>query len=195
MSERLPSERTTLSYIYRPIDGFLGLVAQIGAVALVALVVITMYDVLTRYFGIPKFAGLNSTMVQESEYWAHTILFSTAIAYGLTRQTHVRIDLIRDLMPRRMKYLMEVIGLFLFLGPFAVIGTIYCYSYAMKSFVDNEISPSTIGLTNIWILKSFLVVMFVLLLLAAVSQLLKSMDGLLGNLSEEEEARVLGGGH
>lgn len=187
--------KTALSPIYNTLDWVLAWAARFGAVAMVALIAITMYDVLTRYFSIPKFAGLNSTMVQESEYWAHGILFALVMGYGLTKQVHVRIDLLRDIMPRKVQYAMEIFGILIFLVPFAYIGTIYCYTYAVKSFVDGEVSPSTVGLTNIWLLKSTLVMMFGLLLVAGVSQFLKAIDGLLGNLSAENETRVLGGGH
>lgn len=187
--------KSALSPIYNSIDGLLAWFARIGAIAMVALVAITMYDVMTRYFSIPKFPGLNSTMVQESEYWAHGFLFTFLMGYGITRQVHVRIDLVREIMPRKIKYAMELFGILIFLIPFSYIGLIYCYDYAVKSFVDGEVSPSTVGLSNIWLLKSSLVIMFGLLLLAGISQLLKAVDGLLGNLSAHDEEHLLGGGH
>lgn len=188
-------KKTTLSPIYNAMDWLLAWMARIGAVAMVALIAITMYDVLTRYFSIPKFEGLNSTMVQESEFWAHGILFALVMGYGLTKQVHVRIDLVRDMMPRKIQYAMEIFGILVFLVPFSFIGMIYSYDYALKSFVDGEISPSTVGLTNIWLLKSTLVLMFGLVLLAGISQFLKAIDGLRGNLSTDEETHLLGGGH
>lgn len=185
--------KPALSRIYNTLDLLLAWAARIGAVAMVALIAITMYDVMTRYFSIPKFAGLNSTMVQESEYWAHGILFALLMGYGFTKQVHVRIDLVRDIMPRKVQYVMEMLGILIFLIPFAFIGTIYCFDYAVTSYVDGEISASTVGLTNLWLLKSTLVMMFGLMLLAGVSQFLKAVDGLLGNLTAEQEISVLGG--
>lgn len=189
------SNKTALSPIYLNIDRLLSWIARLGAVAMVALVTITMYDVLTRYFSIPKFGNLNSTMLQESEYWAHAILFSLVMAYGMTRQVHVRIDLVRDMMPVKVKYAMEIFGIAVFLLPFSYISARYCFDYALKSYVDGEISASTVGLTNLWILKSMIFIMFSTLFLAGISQLLKAIDGLLGNLTERDETRVLGGGH
>jgi len=191
----MTSAHTALSRIYRPIDALLGFVARVGSVAMVLLVSITMYDVSTRYLGVPKFAGLNSTMVQESEYWAHAFLFALVIGYGYTRQAHVRIDLVRDLMPVRMRYVMELIGIVTLLMPFATISVYYCFQYALKSYVDGEVSPSTNGLTNFWILKSSLVALFGLLMLAGISQALKCIDGLRGKLPAETMREVLGGEH
>lgn len=173
----------------------LKVIAGIGGAAMLALVCITVYDVMTRYTGLPKFAGLNSTMVQESEYWAHTVLFSLVMAYALTRQAHVRIDLVRDAMPTRAKYCLEMFGILFFLLPFSAIAARYTYNYVYISWRDAEVSPSTVGLTNFWIIKSMLLVMFVLLFVAGVSQLLKCIDGLRGKLGSDEERRVLGEGH
>ena len=197
---------TGLSRIYRSIDRFLHVVAVLGSVAMVALVMITMYDVITRYTDLPKdviaavpglgfLEGMNSTMVQEAEYWAHGILFCLFLGYGFTRQVHVRIDLVRDMMPTRVKYWLELIGIIVFLLPFAYISFRYSIDYAVKSFTSHEISPSTNGLTNFWIFKSFMVAMFALLLLAGLSQALKCIDGLRNRLSDAESDRVLGSGH
>lgn len=187
--------RTALSRIYRPIDALLKVIAYIGCVAIVLLVSITMYDVSTRYLGVPKFGGINSTMLQESEYWAHGFLFALVIGYGYTRQAHVRIDLVRDLLPRRGKLLMEIFGILALLLPYALIGTWYCFKYALKSYVDGEVSPSTNGLTNFWILKATLPTMFFLVLLAGISQLLKCIDGLMHVLDQETETSLVGGSH
>ncbi len=186
---------TALSRIYKPIDSLLKVIAYIGCVAIVLLVSITMYDVSTRYLGVPKFAGLNSTMVQESEYWAHAFLFALVIGYGYTRQSHVRIDLVRDMLPRRGKLIMEIFGILVLLMPYALIGTWYCFKYALKSYIDGEVSPSTNGLTNFWILKSTLPTMFFLILLAGISQLLKCIDALMHTLDPDTERSLTGGGH
>lgn len=187
--------QTGLSPIYNSIDRFLRLLANVGCIAIVCLTLITVYDVLTRYFSIPKFPGLNSTMVQESEFWAHTILFATVMAYALIRQVHVRIDLVRDMFSSRGKYILEILGILIFLIPFSYISARYCFDYMMTSYRSGEVSPSTIGLTNLWILKSMLVVMFGSLILAGISQLLKCIDGLRGLLDEQDTHRVIGGSH
>jgi len=187
--------RSRLSVIYRSIDSILKICARIGSVFMVALVCITMYDVSTRYLSLPKFAGLNSTMVQESEYWAHAFLFTLVIGYGYTQQAHVRIDLVRDLIGDKGKYILELIGIVVLLLPMASLATYYCYGYAYKSFIDAEVSPSTNGLSHFWILKSSLVIMFGLLVLAGISQGLKCIDGLRGRLESVDAKSVLGGGH
>ena len=177
------------------IDRLLAGVAKIGAWAGLALVLVVMYDVISRYFGVPKPFGLNSTQIQESEYWLHTVLFSLVIGYAYTKQTHVRIDLVRERLRVRTRLLIEFLGCTFLLIPFTVVALYYQFLYARASFLEGEASKSVIGLTNIWILKSFLVAMFILLLLAAISQLIKSLAGYLGKLPEDTVTEIAGKEH
>lgn len=175
------------------IDSVLGVIAKIGAWMGLLLVLLVCYDVITRYFGVPKAFGLNSTQLQESEYWLHTFLFSLMIGYAYTRQAHVRIDLLRDRLPLRVKYLIEMVGIVVFLMTYVVIGTWFTFNYVHQSFLEGEVSKSTIGLSHIWVLKAFLPTMFVLLGLAGISQLIKATAGFSGKLPQERIASVVGG--
>ncbi len=182
----------TLSAI---IDRVLGFVARMAAWAGFLLACLIVYDVITRYFGVPKPFGLNSTKIQEFEYWLHTFLFSLLIGYAYTRQAHVRIDLIRDHLPIKMKYVLEILGCLFLLIPFTLMAIYYCFNYVQASYEEGEVSKSVIGLSHIWILKSALPALFILLLLAGVSQLIKSIAGLRGYLPVEKVAETLGGDH
>ncbi len=175
------------------IDRVLAFVARIGAWAGMLLVLVVCYDVGSRYFGLPKPFGLNSTMVQESEYWLHTALFSLVMGHAYIRQAHVRIDLVRERLPLKVRYAIEIFGIVFFLLSYVAVAVWYTGEYAFSSFQEHEVSSSTIGLSNLWILKSFLPLMFILVGLAGVSQLIKSVAGLIGRLPPEKVAETLGG--
>lgn len=179
----------------RAIDRIVAFFATIGGWLGFALVLVVCYDVITRYFGVPKPAGLNSTMIQEFEYWLHSGLIVFAIGYAYTRNAHVRIDLLRDNFSARTKYVIEAIGISLALIPYSLIGFWLSWPFVKQSFISGEISKSQTGLGSLWIVKAGLLVLFVLLLMAAVSQLIKALAGASGNLPPEEEAKMLGGGH
>ena len=175
------------------IDRVLTAIAKVGMWFGLALVLVVCYDVLSRYFGVAKPFGLNSTMVQESEYWLHTFLFATFIGFTYIKQGHVRIDLVRDRLPIKVKYIIEIFGCLAFLIPYAAIATWYCYEYAHASFLEGEASKSVIGLSHIWLLKAALPLMFLLAGLAGISQLIKSLAGFMGQLPEKRIAETLGG--
>ncbi|RMF02006.1 MAG: TRAP transporter small permease subunit [Alphaproteobacteria bacterium] len=177
------------------IDAFLERIARLGAIAGLMLAFVVVFDVVTRYFGVPKPFGLNSTQVQEFEYWLHTVLFSLVIGYAYVVQGHVRIDLIRDRLSLRAKYILEIIGCVLFLIPFCLVALRYHVAYAYASFLEGEVSKSVIGLTHLWILKSFLPLLFLLLLMAALSQLIKAVAGLTGDLPADKIAATVGSSH
>lgn len=163
------------------IDRVLAFFATIGGWLGALLVVVVCYDVITRYFGVPKPFGLNSTMVQESEYWLHSYLIVLVVGYAYIRNAHVRIDLVREHLAPRVKCWIEAIGVLLFLAPYSIIGVWLAWPYTVTSFNQGEISKSQIGLSNIWILKGGMVVLFVLLFLAAVSKLIKAISGIVGD--------------
>lgn len=170
--------------VSRAIDRLLWLIAKFGAWCAVLLVAVVTYDVFTRYFGVPKVFGLTSTMLQESEYWLHSFLIVLAVGYAYTKQSHVRIDLIRESLSERAKHLIEITGILLALIPYSFLGAWLSWPYVVRSYTSGEISKSQTGLTDLWILKSGLIILFVLIGLAGISQLIKSIAGLAGKLPE-----------
>jgi len=175
------------------IDRFLGVVARIGGWFAVALILMVVWDIITRKYGLPRGFGINATQLQEAEYWAHTILFALVIGYAYRRQAHVRIDLLRDRVPLKGKYLIEVAGCLLFLIPYCLVALYFTFNYTVSSFQENEVSKSVIGLSHIWILKAFIPALYALLGLAGISQLIKSLAGLTGNLPDEMIPETIGG--
>ena len=179
----------------RIIDHALRLIARIGGWLGAVLVTVVVYDVVTRYFGVPKIWGLTSTKIQESEYWLHSFLIVLVVGYAYTRQSHIRIDLIRERLPDRTKYWIEAIGISIALIPYSVLGAWLAWPYTVQSYVSDEISKSQTGLSDIWILKSGLIVLFVLMGLAGLSQLIKAVAGIAGRLPAEMRDETIGAGH
>jgi TRAP-type mannitol/chloroaromatic compound transport system permease small subunit len=107
----------------------------------------------------------------------------------------VRIDLIRENLSDRAKYMIEVTGILLALIPYSFLGAWLSWPYVVRSYTSGEISKSQTGLTDLWILKSGLIILFVLIGLAGISQLIKSLAGLTGRLPEDLKATTIGGGH
>lgn len=156
------------------IDRVLSWFGKLGAWCGLLLILVVCFDVITRYFGVPKPFGWNSTQLQESEYWLHAFLFMFMIGWAYSRQAHVRIDLVSDLLPRKVKLVIEMIGASIFLFGFVILGAWYTGKYAYTSILNDESSKSVLGLSNVWILKSALFLMFVLMAFAAISQFIKS---------------------
>lgn len=177
------------------IDRVLAAFGRAGAWAGFLLVVVVCYDVVTRYFGVPKPFGLNSTQIQESEYWLHAYLFSLVIGYAYIKQAHVRIDLIRDRVALKSKFLIEILGCLFFCIPYAILTAYLSVGYFMQSYSSGEASKSVIGLSHIWLLKISMPIMFTLLALAGISVLFKAIAGYAGALPDEMVAETVSSDH
>jgi len=179
------------------VERVLTVFAKIGAWLGLALVLVVCFDVVTRKLGVNKeqVFGFNSTQVQETEYWLHTLLFSLTLGWAYLRQAHVRIDLLRERLSRRTQYIIEILGGLFFLLPYAAIGTFYCARYTYVSYLENEVSNSTIGLSHLWLLKSLMPIMFILLGFAGLAVIFKALAGLAGRLPDDMISETIGGGH
>ena len=187
-------------FLLRLSDGLRVIVDQMGKWAswlILPLVLITCFDVIIRkaqirgendelLFGIQYWLVNNvsswfgSTMLQELEWHFHTGLFALVLAYGYIWNTHVRVDLVRETLSFRRKAWIELIGITFFLLPFCAVTAYFAFDYAYTSFLQNEISASTVGLTHRWIIKSVLLLGFILVMFAGVSVWLQTFYALFG---------------
>lgn len=180
-------------WLSRFIDRMLAIIAGLGGWCIVALVVVVCYDVVTRYFGVPKVFGLTSTILQEGEYWLHSFAIVLCVGYAYIRQTHVRIDLVRENLPERAKLWIEAVGCAVMLIPYAILGAWMSYPYVYRSWSLGELSRSGNGINQAWVLKSGLIVLFVLIGLAGLSVFIKAVAGLTGHLPEGKRDEVING--
>ena len=172
------------------------------------LVLITCFDVIIRkltwrnedggiLFGLQYYLVNNvsewfgSTLLQELEWHLHTGLFALVLAYGYIYNTHVRVDLVRETLAFRKKAWIEFLGITVFLIPFCAITTYFAFDYAYTSFLQGEISASTVGLSNRWIIKSVLVVGLLLVLCAGFAVWLQTFMVLFGDPSRRYDLMTL----
>ena len=88
-----------------------------------------------------------STVLQELEWHFHAALFTLVLGYGVVYNTHVRIDLIRDNLAFRKKAWLEFVGLTFFMMPYCAIVIYFAFDYVHSSYMINETSASTVGLS------------------------------------------------
>jgi TRAP-type mannitol/chloroaromatic compound transport system permease small subunit len=154
---------------------FVDLVGRFGSWLFIPMILITVMDVILRKIGVQYWlivhAGrmFDSTVLQELEWHFHTGLFTLVLGYGYIWNTHVRVDLIRENLAFRKKAWLEFFGLTFFLLPYCAIVIYFAFVYAYDSYMMNEISASTVGLTHRWIIKSVLVFGLLVIVVAGVS--------------------------
>lgn len=132
-----------------------------------ALVLVMVAVVLLRYgFGIGNIA------LQESLTYLHGSLFMLGIAYTLAEDEHVRVDVFYARFSPRTKAWVNLLGTMFLLLP--VCGVIFGLSlhYVYMSWHELEGSANG-GLPFVYLLKSLLLVLPVLLVIQAIAELLR----------------------
>lgn len=179
------AERPLALRVARMLEGFVDGVGRVGSWFIVPVVLITCFDVIARKAVWTNSEGMregiqiwlvenlgrtfDSTVMQEMEWHAHTALFALVLAYGYIKNTHVRVDLVRERLHFRTKAWLEMIGLTIFLFPFVLTILYFSSIYAYDSFMQGESSASQVGLSHRWIIKSVLVFGLFTVLMAGVA--------------------------
>jgi TRAP-type mannitol/chloroaromatic compound transport system permease small subunit len=154
--------------------------------------------------------AVSQNQVTEVQWYLFSLLFFFSFAYILKHGVNVRVDFLYAKWSPRRRALIDTLGTLLFLIPFCLLG-IYvtiapvvfsygCFSNAPVDDIfrflssltctgDPEMSSDPGGLPRHWI-KQFIIIAFVLLLLQAVSQLIKYLAILTNHPEVEAEIRA-----
>ena len=190
--EECPTSIRLAERLRRFVDG----VGRFGSWMILPVVLITCMDVLARkirwvsnegsqesvqLFLVENFGRIfESTILQELEWHFHTALFALVLGYGYIWNTHVRVDLVRETLHFKKKAWLEFLGLTVFLIPYTSIVIYFAAIYAVDSYNMNEISASTVGLTQRWIIKSVLAFGLITALIAGIAVWLQTVCVLWG---------------
>lgn len=150
------------------------------------MVIVTFLVVVLRYVFNLGWIGM-----QESITYMHALVFMLGAAYTLKRDGHVRVDILYREMSPRKKAWVDLIGALFLLTPTFLFILIASWDYVQASWHVLEASPEAGGLPLVFLLKTAIPVMAVLMLLQGLSQALTSVLVISGKATAE----VLSGHH
>ncbi len=155
------------------------LLGRIVAWLIIAMVVITFFNVVMRY-------GFNFGLIaiQESVVYFHSIVFMIAIAYTYKHNGHVRVDIFYSKFSPYKKAWTDLLGTILLLVPFCIYLIAASFEYAYNSWSLLEGSREAGGLPLVFILKSLIPIMPLLLLLQGISTICRCLITLTSKHSE-----------
>jgi TRAP-type mannitol/chloroaromatic compound transport system permease small subunit len=139
------------------------------------LVAVVVLQVVLRY-GF----GQGSVMIEELQWHIYAVGFMIGLSYCADVDRHVRVDALAERWPLRTRAWIELLGLALFLLPFAIIIAYEGVPYAKSAYDFGEVSAAPSGLPYRWVLKSFIAIAFALLALTAFSRLTRCTTLLFG---------------
>ena len=170
-------------------------IGKIGSWFILPLIGIIMFDVITRkidFFRIAlaeaNIAWFNPNIFQDSEWHLHAILLFTSFGYGYLMNSHVRVDIFRELLVKRKQAWIEFIGLTLMAIPYLLIITYFAYTFVALSFSQGEGSESMTGIGMRYIIKSVMVIGFLSLLAALLSTWMRLFVFLFGDDDSKTKA-------
>ncbi|MCK8779015.1 TRAP transporter small permease subunit [Rhizobium sp. NTR19] len=133
-----------------------------------------------------KALDMSSNAWLEVQWYLFGTVFMLASAYALLKNEHVRIDILSSTWSKKTRDTIDLILHILFLLPFASLMTWLAWPWFWRSFFSGEVSSNAGGLI-IWPAKLAVLLGFALLLLQAISEIIKRFAVLTGKMDDPRE--------
>lgn len=134
------------------------------------IVLVTFVVVVLRYV-----FDFGSIALQESISYMHAFVFMLGAAYTLKHDSHVRVDIFYRAMSPTKKAWVNLLGTLLLLFPVCLFIMYSSWDYVFTSWSQLEESGEAGGLAYVYILKTTLLLMPLLLMLQGTALALKNL--------------------
>ncbi len=171
-----------LAHTIRVLDHVSELLGKTFAYFAVLLVLITCYVVITRYV-----FNTGSIAIQESVLYVNALLVFFTAGFTLKHNAHVRVDIIYGPASAKYKAWVNLLGAAFLLLPVSVFIFLSCWDYVMSSWAIREDSPEANGLPFVYLLKTSILAMCVILIVQGLTELLRNLHFLLDPASTAVE--------
>jgi TRAP-type mannitol/chloroaromatic compound transport system permease small subunit len=121
---------------------------------------------------VRKVFDTSSNAWLELQWVLFSIVFLLCSPWTLLANEHIRIDIVNNLLPKRVRDTIDVVGHTFFLLPLCIIMIITGVPFFLTSYGQNEQSLNAGGLPQ-WPAKSLIMIGFIMLLIQGLSELIK----------------------
>jgi len=121
---------------------------------------------------VRKIFDTSSNSWLELQWVLFSIVFLLCSPWTLLANEHIRIDIVNNLLPTRLRNSIELIGHSIFLLPLTIVMIITGIPFFYRSIALNEQSGNAGGLPQ-WPAKSLIMIGFAMLLIQCLSELVK----------------------
>jgi tripartite ATP-independent transporter DctM subunit len=157
-----------MSYYIETLTKKIGFLIAILAIVLALLV---GYDATVRYL-----FSEGSIALQEIEWHLFDIVFLFGLSYALKHNKHVRVDIFFVNYTKENKAIVQILSMLILVIPFSLFFLSGSLDMTIQSYLQNEISSDPGGLTNRFLIKGVLFLAFILLVLQAISEIIKAYE-------------------
>lgn len=159
-----------LQRIIRINDRIITTIGHCVSWAALILVLSTCLIVILRYL-----FNIGSVALQESLLYMHSLIFLLGAAWTLQKDGHVRVDIFYRPLSAKRKAWINAMGTLLLLIPTCIFLFWISWEYVASSWSYFEGSRESGGIDGVFLLKTLLLIMPVLLIVQGVSNLLYSL--------------------
>ena len=169
--------------VSRAIDAFTERVGRLVYWLILVVVLISAANAVVR-----KAFDYSSNAYLEVQWYLFSVIFLFGAGYTLLRNDHVRIDIIQGRLSPRAQNWIDVLGILLFLMPMSLIIMALSWPLFVDSLQRHEVSTNAGGLI-IWPARLMIPIGFALLIIQAISELIKRIAFLRGVIPDPLEKR------
>jgi TRAP-type mannitol/chloroaromatic compound transport system permease small subunit len=150
---------------------------------LVAVIVSAVNAIVRKSFDVSSNSWL------ELQWVLFSIVFLLCSPWTLLDNEHIRIDIVNNLLPNRVRDIIDVIGHAFFLLPLTIVMIITGGPFFVRSYEINEQSGNAGGLAQ-WPAKSLIIIGFTFLFVQGVSELIKRIAVMRGLIPDPHASQV-----
>jgi TRAP-type mannitol/chloroaromatic compound transport system permease small subunit len=121
---------------------------------------------------VRKIFDTSSNSWLELQWVLFSVVFLLCSPWTLLANEHIRIDIVNNMLPKRVRDSIDVIGHAFFLLPLTIVMIITGIPFFYRSFAINEQSGNAGGLPQ-WPSKALVMIAFAMLLIQGLSELVK----------------------
>ena len=158
---------TALLPVTRVIDAATTWIGKRLAWLILAAVIVSAINAIVR-----KVFDTSSNSWLELQWVLFSIVFLLCSPWTLLANEHIRIDIVNNMLPKRVRDSIDVVGHAFFLLPLAIVMVVTGIPFFLRSFEINEQSGNAGGLPQ-WPSKALIMIGFAMLLIQGLSELVK----------------------
>ena len=165
----LKMKNDRVSSAIKAIDRLTDYIGRIGSWCSLLMVMAMLLVVVLRY-GFQ----IGSISLQESITYLNCVIFTSGVAYTLKEDAHVRVDVMYSKLRSKSKALVDLLGTLVFLGLTAGFILWTSWDYVSVSWRIREGSAESSGLPYVYVLKTSILLIPIMLLMQGLSESLKA---------------------
>ena len=174
----------SLLKVSRGIDAFNTWIGRRLAWLILVAVLVSVTNATVR-----KVFDMSSNSWLELQWVLFSIVFLLCAPWTLHDNEHIRIDIINNLLPNRVRDVIDIVGHAFFLLPLAIIMILTGVPFFFRSYEINEQSGNAGGLPQ-WPSKALIMIGFSLLLIQGISELIKRVAIMRGIIDDPHATQV-----